>query len=85
MARGIWRAAVPGVSRVRHDLAAQPPPLKINAVSHHSGLYRSVLSPYVEDVTSHLALLTDHYFGQFTGSSSFCGNDRVEQMTKDLF
>ena len=45
MARAIWRAAVPGVSRVRHDLAAQPPPLKINAVSHHSGLYRSVLSP----------------------------------------
>ena len=24
--RGVWQATVPGVTRVRHDLAAKPPP-----------------------------------------------------------
>ena len=88
MDRGVWRAAVPGVSRVRHGLATKPPPLKIKGLSHHSWLYRSVLSsllsgrcgfsilPFLQTVT----LVNSQGL-----SASFCGNDRVEQMTKGLF
>ena len=87
MDRGVWRAAVPGVSRGRHGLAARPLPLKIDGLTTAVGCLGLcsaafkwqmwlLILPFLQTVT----LVNSQGL-----SASFCGNDRVEQMTKGLF
>ena len=43
MGRGAWRAAVHGVSRVRHDLGTTPPPPQERPACEKASVHRSPL------------------------------------------